>query len=141
MEAVNEKIKLKRSLKVKARKEAQKATPVTEARAHLRHYRVSPRKVKPVLDLIRGKSVTMAHAILRNTSKTVCDPLIKLINSATANAENNHNLDPALLYVAECFVCEGPVMKRIRPAAKGRATRILKRTSHITVVLKERQED
>lgn len=133
--------KLKRSQKVRARKEAQAALPVTEAKAHLRYIRISSRKIKPVLDLIRGEDLKKAHAILRNTHKGVSDPMIKLINSATANAENNFEMDPSNLYIAQCFATEGPTLKRIRPAAKGRAVRILKRTSHITVVLKERDEN
>ncbi len=110
-----------------------------EAKAYLRHVRIAPRKVQIVLDLIRGKDTDMAMAILKYTPKAACEPLQKLLKSAVANAQNNHNMDKDNLYVAECFVSPGPIMKRIRPAAKGSAHRILKRTSHITLVLKEKE--
>lgn len=112
-----------------------------EAKAHLRYLRMSPRKVQIVLDLIRGKDYRLANAILKNTSKSACEPLGKLLNSAAANAENNHHMDPSNLYVAECFATPGPTLKRMRPMSKGRAYRILKRTSHVTMVLKEREEN
>ena len=76
--------------------------------------------------------------ILQHTPKAACEPLEKLLKSAIANAENNHNMDKNNLYVAECFVAPGPVLKRMRPRAQGRAFRVLKRTSHITIALKER---
>ena len=110
-----------------------------EARAVLRTARIAPRKVEIVLNLIRGKDLEMALAIVKHTPKAACEYLEKLLASAAANAENNFNMDKKNLYVAECFVCPGPVMKRIMPRAKGRAYRILKRTSHITVVLKGRE--
>ncbi len=110
-----------------------------EARANLRYARISPRKVQIVLDLIRGKDADLAMAILKNTPKAACEPLKKLLSSAMANAENNHNMDKNNLYVAECFVCPGPILKRIRPRAQGRAFRVLKRTSHVTLVLKEKE--
>ena len=109
-----------------------------EARAYLRHARISPRKVQIVCDLIRGKDVGTAAAILMNTRKSASELLIKLLKSAAANAENNHSMDPEKLYVAEEFATPGPVMKRVQPRAQGRAFRILKRTSHITIVLKEK---
>ena len=109
-----------------------------EARAVLRTARIAPRKVEIVLNLIRGKDLDMALAIVKHTPKAACEYLEKLLASAAANAENNFNIDKRNLYVAECFVCPGPIMKRIMPRAKGRAYRILKRTSHITVVLKEK---
>lgn len=108
-----------------------------EARAHLRHARIAPRKVQIVLDLIRNKPVEIAMATLKHTPKAACEYLEKLLKSAMANAENNNNMDREKLYVAECFVSPGPTLKRIRPRAHGRANRILKRTSHITIVLKE----
>lgn len=108
-----------------------------EARAHLRHARIAPRKVQIVLDLIRNKPVEIAMATLKHTPKAACEYLEKLLKSAIANAENNNNMDGERLYVAECFVSPGPTLKRIRPRAHGRANRILKRTSHITIVLKE----
>ena len=108
-----------------------------EARAILRRARIAPRKVQIVLDLIRNKPVDVAMATLKTTPKAACEYLEKLLKSAIANAENNHNMSSDNLYVAECFVCPGPVMKRIMPRAQGRAFRILKRTSHITLVLRE----
>ena len=108
-----------------------------EARAQATYVRISPRKVKIVLDLIRNKPLDEAIAIAHFTTKSAAEPIEKLLKSAAANAENNHNMDTANLYVAECYVCPGPILKRIRPRAQGRAFRIEKRTSHITVVLKE----
>ena len=110
-----------------------------EARAELRQVRISPRKVGIVLDLIRNKPVDIAMAILKNTPKSACEPLAKLLKSAIANAENNFNMDKKNLYVAECFVCPGPMLKRIRPRAKGSAFRVMKRTSHVTMVLREKE--
>ena len=110
-----------------------------EARAILRNVRIAPRKVKIVCDLIRGKSAAEANAIMMNTPKAASEILVKLLKSAVANAENNHGMDPEKLYVAEVFVSPGPIMKRIRPMSHGRAFRILKRTSHITLVLKEKE--
>ena len=109
-----------------------------EAKAYLKYARISPRKVKIVLDLIRGKDVATAMAILKNTPKSASEYLIKLLNSAIANAEHNFNMDTSKLYVSECFVCPGPILKRIMPRAQGRAYRINKRTSHVTLVVKER---
>ena len=110
-----------------------------EARAHLRYARIAPRKVSIVLDQIRNQPVEMAMAILKHTPKAACEPLEKLLKSAMANAENNHNMDKNSLYVSECFVCPGPTLKRIRPRAQGRAFRVLKRTSHVTIVLNEKE--
>ena len=110
-----------------------------EARATLRYARISPRKVSIVMDLIRNKPLDEALAILQYTPKAACEPLLKLVNSAAANAENNFNMDRNSLYVAECYVCPGPTLKRIMPRDHGRAYRILKRTSHMTVVLKEKE--
>lgn len=109
-----------------------------EARAYLKYARISPRKVKIVLDLIRGKDAGMAMAILKNTPKSASEYLVKLLGSAIANAENNFNMDGSKLYVSECFVCPGPTLKRMMPRAKGSGDRILKRTSHVTIALKER---
>ena len=109
-----------------------------EAKAYLKYARISPRKVKIVLDLIRGKDVATAMAILKNTPKSASEYLIKLLNSAIANAEHNFNMDVSKLYVSECFVCSGPILKRIMPRAQGRAYRINKRTSHVTLAVKER---
>ena len=110
-----------------------------EAKAILRTARIAPRKVQIVLDLIRGKDYELAMAIVKNTPKAASEYLEKLLKSAAANAENNHNMDKNNLYVSECFVCPGPIIKRIRPRSHGRAYRIYKRTSHITVVLKEKE--
>ena len=108
-----------------------------EARAQATYVRISPRKVKIVLDLIRNKPVDVALAIVRNTPKAACEPLEKLLKSAMANAVNNFNMNADALYVSECSVGPGPIIKRIRPRAQGRAFRIEKRTSHITLVVKE----
>ena len=111
-----------------------------EARATLKYARISPRKVKIVLDLIRNQDADKAMAVLRFTPKAACEYLEKLLKSAMANAENNHNMDVSKLYVAECFVGPGPTLKRIRPKDHGRAHRILKRTSHITLILREKED-
>ena len=108
-----------------------------EARAKATFERIAPRKVKIVLDLIRNKPAEEAMAILKFTPKAACEPVAKLLKSAMANAENNFDMDVSRLYVAECTVSQGPTLKRIRPRAHGRAFRINKKTSHITMVLKE----
>lgn len=108
-----------------------------EARAQAKFVRISPRKVGIVADLIRNKPVGYAMAILRQTPKAASPILEKLLVSAMANAENNHNMDVSKLYVAQVYANGGPILKRIMPRAQGRAFRIFKRTSHITVVLKE----
>lgn len=104
-------------------------------RAVARHIRMSPYKVRIVLDLIRGKAVDEAVAILENTQKSASEPIRKAVLSAAANAEHNKGMNKADLYIAACFADQGPTLKRMRPRAQGRAFRILKRTSHITVVL------
>ena len=109
-----------------------------ESRASLKHARISARKVKIVIDLIRGKDVKEALVILKFTPKAASPLVEKLLKSAIANAENNHNMDADKLYVAEIYANQGTTMKRIRAATQGRANRIRKRTSHIEVVLKER---
>ena len=111
-----------------------------EAKAVLKGARISARKVKIVADLIRGKDVKEALAIVKFTPKASSEILEKLLKSAVANAENNHNMNVEKLYVAEIYANQGPTLKRIRPAAKGSAVRIRKRTSHITIVLKEREQ-
>jgi large subunit ribosomal protein L22 len=110
-----------------------------EAKANLRYVRISPRKVKIVCDLIRGKSVPQATAILLTTPKAASEPLLKLLKSAAANAENNHSMDPEKLFVSEIFANPGPIIKRIMPRAQGRAYRINKRTSHVTLVVAEKE--
>ena len=124
-----------------------------EAKAHLRYARISPRKVQIVCDLIRGKSVAQANAILMGTPKAASELLLKLLKSAASNAENNHQMDPEKLYVSQVFACPGvaeslffprvsacpgPIIKRMMPRAQGRAYRINKRTSHITIAVAER---
>ena len=109
-----------------------------EAKATLRYARISPRKVGVVCDLIRGKSVAQATAILMTTPKAASELLLKLLKSAVANAENNHQMDPEKLYVSACCANPGPIIKRIMPRAQGRAYRINKRTSHVTIAVSER---
>ena len=115
-------------------------TLVKEARATLKFARISSRKVKIVADLIRGKDIDEALAIMKFTPKASSEVLEKLLKSAIANAENNHDMKHENLYVAEIFANQGPTLKRIRPAAKGSAVRIRKRTSHITIVLREKED-
>ena len=107
-----------------------------EATAKVTFVRIAPRKVQIVLDLIRNQPADKAMAILKYTPKAACEVVAKLLKSAMANAENK-DMDMSKLYVAECYVCQGPTLKRIRPRAQGRAFRINKKTSHITLVLKE----
>lgn len=109
-----------------------------KAVATLKYARISSRKVKIVTDLIRGKDVDEALDIVKFTPKAASDIVEKLLKSAIANAENNHGMKSNKLYVAEVYANQGPTLRRIRPAAKGSAVRIRKRTSHITIVLKER---
>ncbi|MGL5245533.1 MAG: 50S ribosomal protein L22 [Sarcina sp.] len=109
-----------------------------EARAIAKYVRMSPTKVGVVLDLIRGKNVNEAFAILKYTPRDAAEVILKVLKSAVANAENNDELDVNRLFVSEAFVGQGPTLKRFRPHAQGRAFRINKRTSHITLVVKER---
>ena len=109
-----------------------------EARAYLRNVRIAPRKVKIVCDLIRGKDAGVAMAILMQTPKAASEPVLKLLKSAAANAENNHQMDPEKLYVSTCYANPGPIIKRIMPRDHGRAYRINKRTSHVTIAVSER---
>ena len=110
-----------------------------ESRAQAKMVRISSRKVKIVIDLIRGKDVGEAFAILRLTPRAASPIVEKILKSAVANAEHNYNMDVEKLYVKEVFVGEGPTLKRFRPRAQGRATQILKRTSHTTVVVAEKE--
>lgn len=119
--------------KAKARKENREKRPHATAR----YVRISPRKVKIVIDLIRGKKVDEALSILAFTPKAASLPVTKLLKSAIANAENNLEMDRDKLYVAEVYANQGPTLKRFRPRAQGRAVRIRKRTSHITIILDE----
>lgn len=114
---------------------ARKANADKRPQATARYIRISPDKVRIVLDTIIGESYINALAILKNTSKAACEPLIKVLNSAAANAENNLGMSKSDLYVAECYANAGPILKRVMPRAKGSAARINKRTSHITVIL------
>ena len=110
-----------------------------EARAILRYARISPRKVSIVMDLIRNKPLDEALAILQYTPKAACEPLLKLVKSAAANAENNFNMDPEKLVVTQVFATPGPILKRMMPRAQGRAYRINKRTSHVTLAVAEKE--
>ena len=110
-----------------------------ESTAYAKHIRISPRKVQIVCDLIRGKDVRVAQGILMQTPKAASEHLSKLLKSAAANAENNHEMDPDNLYVAQVFATGGPILKRGMPRAHGRMYRINKRTSHITLVVKEKE--
>ena len=110
-----------------------------EAKATLSYARISPRKVGIVCDLIRGKSVAQAQAILMATPKAASPLLSKLVKSAAANAENNFNMDPDKLFVSATSATPGPILKRMMPRAQGRGYRINKRTSHITVVVSEKE--
>ena len=110
-----------------------------EAKAIAKSVRISPRKVRLVVDLIRGKQVGEAYAILRNTSRRASVVVEKLLKSAVANAEHNYQLEQENLYVKEVFVGEGKTMKRFQPHAQGRAFQILKRTSHIYITVAERE--
>ena len=109
--------------------------------AKARFIRQSPFKVRRVLDLVRGKPVTEARNVLRFTQRRAADPISKALESAVANASHNHALDPEELVVLEAFADEGPTLKRYRPRARGRATQILKRTSHITIVVGDDRDD
>ena len=110
-----------------------------EAKASLNYARISCRKVKIVLDIIKNKPVAEAMAILKHTPKAASELVYKLVASAVANAENNFSMDTSKLYISEAYANQGPTLKRIRPRAQGRAFRIRKRTSHITVVVAEKE--
>ena len=113
---------------------------MTQAKAIARTVRIAPRKVRLVVDLIRGKQIGEAVAILRHTPKAASPVVEKVLKSAVANAEHNYDLDINSLVVSEVFVDEGPTLKRFRPRAQGRASAINKRTSHITLVVSEKKE-
>ena len=120
-------------------KKERNANKDTRPKATLRNARVSTTKAAFVLDAIRGKDVETALGILLYNPRYASTLIEKLLKSAIANAENNHSMDVNNLYVAECFVGEGPTLKRVRPRAQGRAFRVFKRTSNITIVLKEKE--
>lgn len=117
------------------------AAVVNSARAQARFVRVTPQKARRVIDLIRGLPASDAQALLRFAPQGVSEQIGKVLDSAIANASNNFNLDPRTLVVSEAYVDEGPTMKRFRPRAQGRASQILKRTSHITVVVESVDTD
>lgn len=119
-------------------KRERNAVKDTRPSAKLSYARVPVQKACFVLDAIRGKNVCEALGILMYSPRYASSVIKKLVESAVANAENNNNLDPSKLYIAECYASDGPIMKRIKPRAQGRAYRIEKRMSHITVVLDER---
>ncbi len=108
-----------------------------EAKAHLKYLRMSPRKVGLICDLIRGKDVAAATAYIMQTPKAACEPVLKVLKSAVANAENNHNMDAGNLYVSTAVANPGPTLKRGMPRAQGRFNRILKRTTHVTIGVSE----
>ena len=109
-----------------------------EAFAHVKYVRMSPRKVKLVCDMIRGKDVKTAAAYLSQTTKAASEPMLKTLKSAIANAENNHGMDVEKLYVSTAVANPGPTLKRGMPRAQGRFNRILKRTTHITIGVSEK---
>ncbi|MFW6266084.1 MAG: 50S ribosomal protein L22 [Halanaerobiales bacterium] len=111
-----------------------------EAKAVAKYIRISPRKARQVIDLIRGKDVYKAKGILKNTPKKASGLIEKVLDSAMANAEHNHDMFVEDLIVSEAYVDEGPTLKRFKPRAMGQASPINKRTSHITVVLTEKKE-
>ena len=117
--------------KAKARLENKDTRPYAVAKS----IRISPYKVRSVLDVIRNKSYREAVALLKSLNKSSCTPILKVVNSAAANAENNLGMNKDNLFVAVCYADQGPTLKRVMPRAQGRAFRILKRTSHITIVL------
>ena len=109
-----------------------------EAKAHLKYLRISPRKVTILCDLIRGKDIKTACAYIMSTPKAASEPVLKLLRSAIANAENNNSMDVEKLYVSTAVANPGPVLKRGMPRAQGRYNRILKRTTHITIGVSEK---
>ena len=111
---------------------------ITSAKATAKTVRVSPRKTRLVIDLIRGKRVADAIAILKFTPTKAAVEVENVLKSAIANAENNNGMDRSKLFIEECYASNGPIMKRVQPRAQGRAYRIEKRMSHITIVLNER---
>lgn len=108
------------------------------ARAQLVHARIAPRKVQIVCDMIRGKDTKIAEAYMANTPKAGCELMLKLLKSACANAENNFSMDPDKLVVTQVFATPGPILKRMMPRAQGRAYRINKKTSHVTLAVTEK---
>ena len=130
--------KAKKAKKEEKKVEAPKKPAPTEARAIAKNVRITPRKARLVIDLVRGKDVKVALGILANTNKAASEPVAKLIKSAAANAVNNFGMDENSLYVAEIYANDGLRMKRYLPRAKGSASGLVKRNSHLTVVVKMR---
>ncbi|MDE6618788.1 MAG: 50S ribosomal protein L22 [Clostridiales bacterium] len=124
------------------KEKAQRVEELREKRPHAtaKHVRIAPDKVRIVLALIRGRSVSEAMAILQATPKAASEQVFKVLNSAAANAEHNNGLSVDDLYVAEAYADVGPTLKRFQPVSKGRAHHILKRTSHITVILDTKED-
>jgi large subunit ribosomal protein L22 len=142
-----EEVEVKEEKVTEAPKKAKKAKEVeqkpakptpTSARAIAKNVRVTPRKARLVIDLVRGKDVKAALGILNNVNKAACEPVIKVIKSAAANAINNFGFDENSLYIAEIYATDGLRMKRYLPRAKGSASGLVKRNSHITCVVKMR---
>ena len=130
--------KATKKAKEEKKPEAPKKPAPTEARAIAKNVRVTPRKVRLVIDLVRGLPVKQALGILDNLNRAASEPVMKLIKSAAANATNNFGMDEDALYIAEIYACDGMRMKRYMPRAKGSASGLVKRCSHITVVVKMR---
>lgn len=135
----NKEVKTTKKVDKKEAKKVEKKV-VVQANAILKYERIAPSKVNIVARLIRDKDIDEALSILRFTNKAASPILIKLLNSAIANAENNHSMNRNKLYVSEIYVNAGPILKRMRPRARGSGFRINKRTSHIEIVLREREE-
>lgn len=121
--------------RIREKAELRRQNKDTRPYATVKYVRMSPSKVRIVLDNVRGQKVENAAAILANSTQSAAEVCLKLLNSAVANAENNKGLNRQDLVVAECYACPGPTLKRINIRARGRADRLLKRTSHITIVL------
>ena len=127
------------ALRSKQKAAARRENAEKRPHATAKYIRISARKVKIVIDLIRGKDVTEAEAILMYTPKAASEPTLKLLRSAIANAENNLDMSRDTLYVAEVFANQGPTLRLYRPRSRGSASRIRKRTSHITIILDEKK--
>ena len=127
------------ALRSKQKAAARRENAEKRPHATAKYIRISARKVKIVIDLIRGKDVTEAEAILMYTPKAASEPTLKVLRSAIANAENNLDMSRDTLYVAEVFANQGPTLRRYRPRSRGSASRIRKRTSHITIILDEKK--
>jgi large subunit ribosomal protein L22 len=126
--------------KKKAEKETVEPEEAGTARATAKYVRVSARKMRLVTDMIRGKGVAEARTVLAFSTKNAAKVVTKVLGSAVANAENNHDMNADELYISTVLVNEGPTLKRIRPRAMGRAFRVRKRTCHVTVELTSRKE-